>query len=79
MSRIERPVRRARPVISPSRGPGPKWAPMYMPVAMPHSTMPATMSAMRHAIACTCGNHCRLRFMETPMSTTLLSVPSPGS
>lgn len=78
VSRIDRPVRRASPVISPSRGPGPKWAPMYMPVAMPHSTMPAAMSAIRHAIACTCGSQSRLRFIDTPMSTTLLMVPIPG-
>ena len=79
VSRMDRPVRRARPVISPSRGPGPKWAPMYMPVAIPHRTMPTSMSAMRHAIACTCGSHCRLRFIDTPMSTTLLIVPRPGT
>ncbi len=34
-SRIERPVRRASPVISPSRGPGPSWLPMYIAPAIP--------------------------------------------
>ncbi len=40
-TRIECP-RAARPVISPSLGPGPKPAPMYRPVATPLKTTPAT-------------------------------------
>lgn len=77
--RMERPVRRASPVISPSRGPGPKCAPMYMPVAIPQSTMPVTIAPIRQPIACTRGSQSRLRFIDTPMSTTLLIVPRPGS
>ncbi len=46
-NRTERPVRRCRPVIRPSRGPGPKLAEMYRPVATPFSTMPATSSGIR--------------------------------
>ncbi|MDQ1628283.1 MAG: hypothetical protein QOI54_2027, partial [Actinomycetota bacterium] len=76
--RIERPVTRASPVMRPSRGPGPKCAPMYMPVATPHSSTPPTRQPMRAGHADTCGRTSRPTFMETPTSTTLLTVPRPG-
>ena len=77
-SRIERPVTRARPVISPSRGPGPRCAPMYMPVATPHSSTPAAMQPILAAHPETRGNVARLTFIDSPTSTTLLTVPTPG-
>ena len=47
--RSDRPVRRASPVISPSRGPRPNCAPMYAAVATPCRTMPATSQEIAHA------------------------------
>src|SRR6267378_364969 len=71
--------RAARPVISPSRGPGPRPAPMYRPVATPLSTTPDTMTA-----ACTGSERggvttARTRSMTAPTTTTLHSVPRPGA
>lgn len=77
-TRIERPVTRASPVIRPSRGPGPRCAPMYMPVATPHSTTPPTRQATRPGQLDVCGSTARPTSSETPTSTTLLIVPSPG-
>ena len=77
-SRIERPLTRASPVISPSRGPGPKRAPMYMPVAIPHSSTPPTMHPIRAAQPVASGTSSRPTFNDTPTSTTLLTVPGPG-
>ena len=44
-TRIEWP-RAARPVIRPSRGPGPRPAPMYAPVAIPFRTTPPTITTI---------------------------------
>ncbi len=77
-SRIERPVTRASPVIRPSRGPGPRWAPMYIPVAIPHRSTPAVMHPTRASHPDTCGSSARLMFIDVPTRTTLLTVPSPG-
>ncbi|MGH3202309.1 MAG: hypothetical protein ACRDP5_09730 [Streptosporangiaceae bacterium] len=41
--------RAAKPVINPSRGPGPRPAPMYRPVATPFRTTPDTITAARTA------------------------------
>ena len=76
--RRERPVRRARPVISPSRGPGPKRAPMYMPLASPQSKIPPSISGMRHASGAPPGSSASVTFIELPTRTTLLTVPRPG-
>ena len=46
-SRIEAPVRRANPVINPSRGPGPSWLPMYIAPATPLPTMARATRAAR--------------------------------
>ncbi len=54
-SRIERPVRRDSPVISPSLGPGPSWLPMYMAPAMPLPRMAASMTTTRQPIPSTSG------------------------
>lgn len=78
VSLIERPLRGANPVISPSLGPGPKSAPMYMPVAAPQRTMPATISAARGGSARDDGIRSSAMSIDSPTSTTLLSVPSPG-
>ncbi len=77
-SRSERPVRRARPVISPSRGPGPNRAPMYMPLASPHSKIPPSISGIRQASRALAGSSASVAFIELPTSTTLLTVPRPG-
>jgi len=76
--RRERPVRRARPVISPSRGPGPKRAPMYMPLASPQSKIPPSISGIRHNSGAPPGSSASVTFIELPTRTTLLTVPSPG-
>ena len=77
-SRSDQPVRPTRPVISPSRGPGPNRAPMYSAVATALSRMPPVASAIRPAIASTCGTSASAVSTATPMTTTLLTVPSPG-
>jgi len=76
--RSDRPVRRASPVISPSRGPGPNRAPMYMPLATPHSAMPPSISGIRHSSRALPGSSASVTFIEVPTSTTLLTVPRPG-
>lgn len=76
--RIDRPVRATKPVISPSRGPGPMPAPMYNAVAKPLVTMPANINGMRTASESTSGNHASDTSTAIAMTTTLLTVPSPG-
>src|SRR3954462_8913530 len=49
ITRTEPPVRRTSPVISPSRGPGPRPAPMYAAPATPVKTTPA-VPAPAHAV-----------------------------
>src|SRR6185437_15049122 len=70
--------RAANPVISPSRGPGPRPAPMYMPVATPFSTTPDAMTATCTGSECGGGTTARTRSITAPTSTTLHSVPRPG-
>jgi hypothetical protein len=77
-SRIERPVTRERPVISPSRGPGPNWEPMYIAEAAPLRTTPPSMSAMFHPRCSGWGRNRRVRSSEGPMSRALRTVPMPG-
>ncbi len=78
ISRIDRPVTRCRPVISPSRGPGPKRAEMYMPVAAPFSTTAPAMSGIRRTIASRCGTSHSVASIDVPITTTFETVPSPG-
>ena len=72
------PVRACNPVIRPSRGPGPKRAPMYRPVASASTSRPpAKASACCQATANSGSSHspnCALG----PMSNTLSTVPRPG-
>ena len=78
-SRIDLPVRRASPVISPSRGPGPKRPPMYIPVAMPQSRIAPTSDDPPPGSGRRCGEQpAATGSSNDPTSTTLLSVPSPG-
>ena len=70
--------RAASPVISPSRGPGPKAAPMYMPVATPLSSTPESSNVHRAAGSWAGSNAIRQSSITRPTTTTLLSVPSPG-
>src|SRR5262249_47616138 len=76
-TRIEWP-RAASPVIRPSRGPGPRPAPMYAPVATPFRKTPMTRHATRATIACGAWKCPRTTFIVRPTRTTLLAVPSPG-
>src|SRR5690606_33997944 len=77
-SRIDQPVRRARPVINPSRGPGPSCAPMYRPVANAHTSTPASMKATRSRRWSGVDSSARLRSAKGPMSRVLATVPRPG-
>ncbi len=77
-SRSDRPVRRCSPVMSPSRGPGPKAAAMYRPVATPLRTMPAVSRAACGSTPCTPGTTASVASMDSPTANTLETVPSPG-
>ena len=77
-SRIDRPVRRARPVISPSRGPGPSWLPMYIAPATPLPAMASSMTAIRQPRPSMAGTTASVASMATPMTTALSTVPRPG-
>jgi len=68
----------ARPVISPSRGPGPSPAPMYSPVAMPLVRIPAARKAARTASARGWGSTGSTASTTSPTTITLLTVPMPG-
>lgn len=76
--RSDRPVRADRPVIRPSRGPGPRPAPTYRPVATPFRAMPPSSRATRGASACTGGRRPSVASAARPTTTTLLAVPMPG-
>ncbi|OZC44705.1 hypothetical protein CH289_24990 [Rhodococcus sp. RS1C4] len=78
ISRTDSPVRATSPVINPSRGPGPMPAPMYSAVAKAFTTIPVTNSAMRTAMFPTSGSQCSVASTAIAMTTTLLTVPSPG-
>src|SRR5581483_6814386 len=77
MTRIECP-RLARPVIKPSRGPGPSPAPMYAPVATPFRKTPTTRHTIRSARSCGGESCASTTSIVPPMKTTLLTVPIPG-
>jgi hypothetical protein len=76
-TRIECP-RAAMPVITPSRGPGPRPAPMYSPVATPFSTTPAAITTARTAKTCGGATTASTMSITAPISTTLHNVPNPG-
>ncbi len=76
--RIDHPVLATRPVINPSRGPGPIPAPMYSAVANAFTTIPATMARVRTKNPSRCGNIADVTSTATAITTTLLTVPSPG-
>ncbi len=76
--RTDTPVRRCRPVISPSRGPGPNRAAMYRPVAAPFSTIPDAIRATRTAMPRASGTTASVASIATPITSTLETVPSPG-
>ena len=78
-SRIERPVRRASPVIRPSRGPGPSWLPMYIAPAIPLPTIASEHDERRASPAPgSSGTTASVASIATPMTTALSTVPSPG-
>ena len=66
------------PVIRPSRGPGPKPAPMYMLVAIAFITMPDTRKAIRTGNESSSGISAMLASAARPIQITLLIVPRPG-
>src|SRR5690606_38196218 len=76
--RTDSPVRWCSPVISPSRGPGPKRAAMYRPVAAPFSTTPATMNATRAGRPSASGTTTSVASIAAPITSTLETVPRPG-
>src|SRR5438270_2251735 len=76
-TRIECP-RFASPVIRPSRGPGPRPAPMYAPVATPLRNTPTTRHTIRSASSCGCERCASTTSIVPPMKITLLTVPIPG-
>lgn len=77
VSRIDHPVLATRPVISPSRGPGPIPAPMYSAVANALTTMPDTMARVLIGSPSRCGNTADVASTATAITTTLLTVPRP--
>ncbi|KRE63128.1 hypothetical protein ASG78_05055 [Nostocoides sp. Soil756] len=77
-SRIDRPLRRASPVISPSRGPGPSWLPMYRAPANPLPTIPTTIRGMRAPRVPTGGSTPSMTSVASPTTTALRTVPRPG-
>lgn len=77
-SLMDHPVRATRPVINPSRGPGPIPAPMYNAVAKALTTMPDTMADARSTTPSSCGNIAVVVSTASAMTITLLTVPSPG-
>ena len=76
--RMDKPVRATSPVIRPSRGPGPISAPMYNAVANAFMTIPVVSSATRAAMPSTAGSQLSETSTDTAMTTTLLTVPTPG-
>lgn len=78
VSRIDHPVLATRPVIKPSRGPGPIPAPMYRAVANAFTTIPVTMASDRITSPSRCGNSADVASTATAITTTLLTVPKPG-
>ena len=75
---IGQPVRRCRPVIRPSRGPGPKLAPIYMPVASANTPKPATNAGICCHRPSNCGTSHSPNAALGPINATLRSVPRPG-
>lgn len=75
---MDSPVRATRPVINPSRGPGPIPAPMYRAVANAFITMPPTSMIDRTATPSTSGIQASDTSTAIAMTTTLLIVPNPG-
>ncbi len=75
---IGQPVRACRPVIRPSRGPGPRRAPMYRPVARATSSMPAQNIASCQPRPTAGGSSHSPNCAEGPISITLSTVPTPG-
>ncbi|SNS31842.1 hypothetical protein SAMN05421642_101569 [Rhodococcoides kyotonense] len=71
-------MRATNPVIRPSRGPGPIPAPMYNAVANPLITMPDTIIGILIASESTSGSQFNDTSTAIAMTTTLLTVPSPG-
>ena len=72
-------MRRASPVISPSRGPGPSWLPMYIAPATPLPTIATSIDG--HAPApgpAMSGTTASVASIASPMTTALSTVPSPG-
>ncbi|TKI07296.1 hypothetical protein FCN80_07040 [Martelella alba] len=76
---IDQPVRLLMPVIRPSRGPGPKFAPIYIAVAMALMTIPPSNSPPRRTISSTGGSSDNVASATTPSTITLLTVPRPGN
>ena len=76
--RMDHPVLATKPVINPSRGPGPMPAPMYRAVAKAFSTIPATMASERITRPSRCGSNADVASTATAITTTLLTVPRPG-
>ncbi|MBL3691707.1 hypothetical protein F1652_02995 [Pluralibacter gergoviae] len=78
ISRMDQPVLACSPVISPSRGPGPKPAPMYIAVASAFSTTAASSSRAWKIRAEAWGSTASVASAASPSTMTLLTVPSPG-
>ncbi len=75
---IGQPVRACRPVIRPSRGPGPSLAPMYRPVARATSSMPAQNIASCQPRPTAGGSNHSPNCADGPINITLSTVPTPG-
>ncbi len=76
-SQIGWPVRACRPVISPSRGPGPKCAPIYRPVAIARISRPAAKKMIRSQSGAPVGISQSPTSADGPTSSALRIVPMP--
>src|SRR5690606_6643838 len=68
----------AIPVINPSRGPGPRLAPMYSPEANPTVKIPPASMTTRHSIDSGSGSTRAARSKTTPMTRAVRPVARPN-
>jgi len=70
--------RRARPVMSPSRGPGPRSAPMYIAVPSENATVPTSNAPTWNTRSSKTGIHPSPTLTNIPTSRAFTTVPIPG-
>ena len=76
--RTLRPVMRCRPVMRPSRGPGPSWLPMYIAPPMALTSRPTAKSAERATMEFGSETSAIVASSTKPSHTAFATVPRPG-